>query len=160
VANQSQFTKGTNMEATLQPSLQHNVRSRLAALEALELALLGFGLWGLLGLLSPKTPDFSSLDLMVFLIFTEGILLGSWLIYNAYIRIARAGGTRVDIALWVIASALSGSYTFWAWTILDINRIIIARLFYQGDAPVEYAWSIRSKKIRKLWEQARKAGLA
>jgi hypothetical protein len=147
------------MEATLQPSLQQNVRSRIAALEALELALLGFGFWSLMGLLSPKTSDSSILDLMVFLIFTEGILLGSWLIYNAYIRIARAGGIKIDIALWVAASALTGSYTFWAWTILDINRLIIARLFYQGDAPVEYAWSIRSKKIRKLWEQARKSGL-
>ena len=148
------------MEATLQPSLQQNVRSRIATLEALELALVGFGFWSLIGLLSPKTPDSSMLDLTVFLIFTEGILLGSWLIYNTYIRIARAGGTRVDIALWIAASALSGSYTFWAWTALDINRLLIAKLFYQGDAPVEYAWSARSKKIRKLWEQARKSGLA
>lgn len=144
------------MEATLQPSLQQNLRSRIAAIEALELGLLGFGLWSLLGLLSTKTPNSSALDLMVFLLFTEGILLGSWLIYNAYIRIARAGGTRIDIALWVVASALTGSYTFWAWTVLDINRFIIAKLFYRGEAPVEYAWSIRSKRIRKTWEQAQK----
>jgi hypothetical protein len=148
------------MEATLQPSLQQNVRNRIAAVEAVELALLGFGFWSLTGLMSPKTSDSSLLDLMVFLVFTEGILLGSWLIYNVYIRLARAGGTRIDIALWVIASALTGSYTFWAWTVLDINRFIIAKALYRGDAPVEYAWSGRSKKIRKLWEQARKSGLA
>jgi hypothetical protein len=73
-------------------------------------------------------------------------------------RLARAAGGRVDIALWVIASAFTGSYTFWAWTILDINRRLLARLFYQGDAPVEYAWSARSKYVRKRWEQAQRAG--
>ena len=147
------------MEATLQPSLQQNVRSRIATIEAIELSLLGFGLWSLIGFLSTKTPDSSALDLMVFLLFTEGILLGSWLIYNLYIRIARAGGPKIDIATWVIASALTGSYTFWAWTILDINRFLMARLFYRGEAPVEYAWSLRSKRVRTAWAQARKASL-
>ena len=147
------------MEATLQPSLQQNVRSRIATIEAIELSLLGFGLWSLIGLLSTKTPDSSALDLMVFLFFTEGILLGSWLIYNLYIWIARAGGPKIDIGLWIFASALTGSYTFWAWTILDINRFLMAKLFYRGEAPVEYAWSLRSKRVRTAWEQARKASL-
>jgi hypothetical protein len=86
----------------------------------------------------------------------EGGLLGSWAIYNLYIRIARAGGRRVDVGLWIIAAAATGSYTFWAWTILDINRWIMKKLFYRGEAPVEYAWSSRSKQVRKAWEAARK----
>jgi hypothetical protein len=87
----------------------------------------------------------------------ELALLGSWVIYNVHIRIARAAGRMVDIGLWIIASALTGSYIFWAWTILDVNRYVMAKLFYRGKAPVEYAWSIRSKQIRNMWGQTQKA---
>ena len=107
---------------------------------------------------NPSKPSF--LDLIIFLFITEGLLLGSWAIYNVYIRIARAGGRIVDIALWVVASLATGSYTFWAWTILDVNRFIMSRLFYCGEAPLEYAWSARSKQVRKGWEQMRKAASA
>jgi hypothetical protein len=86
------------------------------------------------------------------LLVIEVGLLGSWGIYNIYIRIARAGGRRVDVGLWIIAAAATGSYTFWAWTILDINRWLMKKLFYRGEAPVEYAWSSRSKQVRKAWE--------
>lgn len=143
------------METTFEPSLPQSIRARMAAIEALELALLGFGLWSLLEIISGNESSF--LDLMIFLVITEGLLLGSWVIYNVYIRIARAGGRTVDIALWVVASLATGSYTFWAWTLLDFNRFLMAKLFYRGEAPVEYAWSARSKQVRKLWEQMQKA---
>ena len=128
----------------------------MAVIEALELTLLGFGLWSLLAIIpgNPSKPSF--LDLIIFLFITEGLLLGSWAIYNVYIRIARAGGRTVDIALWVVASLATGSYTFWAWTLLDINRFLMSKLFYRGEAPVEYAWSARSKQVRKIWEQMQK----
>jgi hypothetical protein len=145
------------METTLQPSLQQSVRTRIAVIEFLELSLLGLGIWSLLAMVpgNPSKPSF--LDLITFLFIIEGLLLGSWAIYNVYIRVARAGGRIVDIALWVVASLATGSYTFWAWTILDVNRIIMSKLFYCGEAPVEYAWSVRSKQVRKGWEQMRKA---
>ena len=145
------------METTLQPSLQQSIRTKIATIEALELTLLGFGFWSFLAIIpgNPVKPSF--LELILFLFMIEGLLLGSWTIYNAYIRIARAGGRIVDIALWVVASLATGSYTFWAWSILDVNRFIMSKLFYCGEAPVEYAWSARSKQIRKAWEQTRKA---
>ena len=96
------------------------------------------------------------MGMLSLLLIIEGGLLGSWGIYNIYIRLARAGGRRVDVGLWIIAAAATGSYTFWAWTILDINRWIMKKLFYRGEAPVEYAWSSRSKQVRKAWEAARK----
>jgi hypothetical protein len=74
-----------------------------------------------------------------------------------YIRIARAGGKAVDIGLWVIATTVTASYTFWTWTILDVNRWLMKKLFYRGEAPVEFAWSVRSKAIRKAWEETQKA---
>lgn len=145
------------METALQPSLQQNLRTRITVIEAIELAAIGFGLWSLLAIIPGNAAAPNFVDLIIFLIITEGILLGSWVIYNFYIRIARAGGGKIDVALWIIASALTGSYTFWAWTILDINRLLITRLFYQGEAPVEYAWSARSKHVRKIWEESQKA---
>jgi hypothetical protein len=150
------ITKETPMETTLQPSLPQHLRTRITVIEAIELALLGFGFWSLIALIPGNTSTPDVLSLMIFLIITEGILLGSWILYNVYIRIARAG-SKIDIALWILAAALTGSYTFWAWTILDINRLIMTKLFYQGEAPVEYAWSTRSKQVRKFWEQAQRA---
>jgi cation transport ATPase len=149
--------KENHMETTLQPSLQQDVRTRITVIEAIELALLGLGFWSLLAIVPGNPADTNFPDLIMFLLITEVILLGSWAIYNVYIRIARAGGHTVDIILLVIASFATGSYTFWAWTILDLNRFLMAKLFYRGEAPVEYAWSARSKQARKLWERAQKA---
>jgi hypothetical protein len=145
------------MEATLQSSSQ-NFRNRITAIEAIELTSLGFILWCFGAVVAMREPQASFLDQIVFLIITEGILLGSWVIYNVYIRVARAGGRLVDLGLWVAASLLTASYTFWAWTLLDLNRLLIAKRFYRGEAPIEYAWSIRSKQVRTAWETAQKAG--
>jgi hypothetical protein len=145
------------METTFEPSLQQNFRTKLALIEFIELASLSFAFWclGVVGALSKPGAQF--VDQIQFLIGTEIIVLGSWAIYNAYIRIARATGRTLDVVIWVLASLATGSYTFWAWTILDINRFLISRLLYRGEAPVEFAWSASSKLRRKVWEQARKA---
>lgn len=142
------------MENTLQPSLP-SFRHKITTIEAIELAIIGFLFWGLVVILPSETTK-SPMTLLIFLLMTQGILLGSWVIYNVYIRIARSTGRALDIGIWVLASALTGTYTFWAWIILDINRWIVARLLYVGDAPVEYAFSWRSKQVRRLWEESRK----
>ena len=145
------------MESTIQFAPQ-SFRSKITIIEAIELASLGFAFWCLGVIASINEPDTSLFDQIIFFMVTEGILLGSWAIYNAYIRIARAGGRILDILIWVIAAGVTGSYTLWAWTILDGNRFLMSKLLYRGDAPVEYAWSARSKQVRKTWEQARKEG--
>jgi hypothetical protein len=144
------------METALQPSSQ-NFRTRIAVIEAIELASLGFLFWFLCAILTVSDPKISFLDQTVFFLMTQRLLLGSWAIYSVYIRIARAGGRLVDVSLWILATALTASYTFWAWTILDLNRRFISRQFYRGEAPIDYAWSIQSKRIRTAWEQAQKA---
>lgn len=143
------------METQITSPLQA-LRNKITMIEALELSILGFGLWVIVSLLTIGAPDVGLLNLIVVFIMIEGGLLGSWLIYNLYIRIARAGGKAVDIGLWVIATTVTASYTFWAWTILDVNRWLMKKLFYCGEAPVEFAWSVRSKAIRKAWEETRK----
>jgi hypothetical protein len=148
------------METTFEPILQQNFRTRIAVIEAIELALLSFGFWALLVIIpgNPTHPGF--LDLLGYLVITEIVVLGTWAIYNAYIRIARAAGRTLDVIIWILASLATGTYTFWAWTILDINRFLLSRIVYRGEAPVEYAWSTRSKQVRRIWEQMQKAGNA
>jgi len=145
------------METTMNSSLQ-GFRNKIAMIEAIELATIGFVLWCLIAILSVNTPDSSIVEMSTFLLIIEGALLGSWALYNIFIRIARAGGKFVDVGVWVLATAATGSYTFWAWTILDGNRFLMSKLLYRGDAPVEYAWSARSKQVRKAWDKARKEG--
>lgn len=147
------------METTFEPSLP-DLRNKITAIEAIELSMLGFGFWSLVAFLSPSTPDTSLFDLIMFLVITEAFLLGSWAIYNAYIRIARECMSRVDIGLRILAAGATGTYTLWAWIMLDINRFLMSKLFYRGEAPVEYAWSVRSKQRRWQWEKARKAASA
>lgn len=144
------------METQITSPLQA-LRNKITLIELLELSFLGFGLWVIVSLLTIGAPDVGLLNLIVVFIMIEGGILGSWLIYNLYIRIARAGGKAVDIGLWIIATTVTASYTFWAWTILDVNRWLMKKLFYRGEAPVEFAWSVRSKAIRKAWEEAQKA---
>ena len=147
----------TTFESSSESILQ-SVRNKIALIEFIELGTIGFALWCFFVLASPNTPNLSPLELVMFLALTEGILLGSWALYNIYIRIARAGGRIVDVALWVFASLLTSTYTFWAWSILDLNRLILSKFLYLGEAPVEFAWSSSSKHVRKNWEKARKAG--
>jgi len=139
------------METTMQSSFS-GVRNKIALIEAIELATLGFAVWFLATFNAVNNGE-SIIERINILIGYEVVLLGSWAIYNGYIRVARAGGRIVDFGLWWIAAPLTGTYTFWAWSILDINRLIIQKLFYRGDAPVEFAWSWRSKQVRKAWEQ-------
>ena len=145
------------MESVLQPSLSP-LRSKITIIEAIELAFLTFGIWSLATVVDSSNGRINFSEVFTYLMGLELIVLGSRVIYNIYIRIACATSGRVDTALWVIASAFTGSYTFWAWTVLDINRRLIAKLFYQGAAPVEYAWSVKSKYVRKLWEQSQGPG--
>lgn len=147
------------MEATFEPSVStilSTIRTKMAAIEAVELSVISLVLWGLMIFTSTnETHDFATLAILF--LFVEGALLGSWAIYLAYIRVTRGMYPRLDIRLRFLIAVITGSYTFWAWIILDINRWILSKLVYQGEAPVEYAWSPRSKLVRKEWEQAQKA---
>ena len=143
------------METTIQPSVP-GFLNKMAAIEALELSFLGFLFWGLLMLIPTETPN--TLEVVIgFLVIIQGIILGSWAIYLAYIRLTRGLYPRADFRLRIVLAIFTSTYTLWAWLILDFNRWILSKLIYRGEAPVEYAWSSRSKLERKLWEQQRKA---
>lgn len=143
------------MEATFEPSVS-TIRTKMATIEAVELSTIGFLLSVLLMLIPTETPTTIPLAIGLFIII-EGAILGSWAIYLAYIRLTRGLYPRADVRLRIGIAALTSTYTLWAWIILDINRWILAKLIYRGEAPVEYAWSSKSKLVRKEWEQAQKA---
>jgi hypothetical protein len=146
------------MENTIESrNMLQGVQRKIVLIEALELSILGFVLWGIGSLMIIGSPNVDLMSIVGLFFMVEVGLLGSWGIYNIYIRIARAGGKIVDVGLWIIATTVTASYTFWAWTILDINRFMMKKLFYRGEAPVEYAWSSKSKQIRKLWKIAQKS---
>ena len=144
------------MENTFQPSLP-SFSSKMATIEAMELSTLGFLFWGLLMLIPTETSTTIVVAIGI-LVILEGAILGSWAIYLAYIRLTRGLYPRADLRLRILIAILTSTYTLWAWLILDINRWILAKLIYRGEAPVEYAWSSRSKLVRKEWEQANKEG--
>jgi hypothetical protein len=150
-------------ESTL--PLAERIRRNLYAIEALELgglAALGTLAIGLLASTQLKPDEVNQfwpgLSVMTALVPMAALFL--WGVYLLYIRLARAGGAVVDVGLWILMAAMTSSFTFWCWTVLDLNRFIMAKLFYRGEAPVEYAWSVRSKRRRREWEQARKAAMA
>ena len=133
------------------------LRSRLGAIEAVELGVLSLGVMVLMAVVGLTDPGITLVNVLAASVLIIGALFILWGSYNLYIRLARAGGGALDVGLWVIAAAATASVTFWAWSIFDVNRWIMAKLFYRGAAPVEYAWSAKSKQRRKIWEAARKA---
>jgi hypothetical protein len=143
------------MEATFEPSVS-TIRTKMSSIEAIELSIIGALLWGLVLIVPSDTPTTISVAIGGLIVF-EAAILGSWAIYLAYIRLTRGLYSRADVRLRIGIAALTGMYTLWAWIILDINRWILSKLAYIGEAPVEYAWSSKSKLARKEWEQAQKA---
>ena len=142
------------MENTFEPSFP-SFLNKMAVIEAMELSILGFLFGGLLLLIPTETPTTLRVAVGI-LIIIQGIILGSWAIYLAYIRLTRGLYPRADFRLRIVLAILTSTYTLWAWLILDLNRWILAKLIYRGEAPVEYAWSSQSKLVRKQWEQAHK----
>ena len=148
--------------------LGERIRGNYHLVEVIEigaLSILGAGILLLLTMVMYFTGGSTGEDPeSIFIVPVVGLcglplaLLALWGIYLLYIRLARLGGKVVDVLLWVGCAILTSSVTFWVWSIFDVNRWIMAKLFYRGDAPIEYAWSTNSKAARKAWEAARKAG--
>ncbi len=158
---------------TIQPAIEKpksffaRLRSNLIALEAIELPLLIAGLYTPIGLWysidvgskAPSVRDGLSTVAGALMFGVAALVAGLvlWGVYLLYIRLARWGGATLDVGLWIIASLVTATFTFWCWSVLDINRLILSKLLYNGEAPVEFAWSATSKRRRKEWEAARKS---
>jgi len=133
------------------------LRSRLALIEAIELGGLALLVTILMIIASWSDDSVSASNVISALVLLLGGTFLAWGSYLLFIRLGRLGGSKVETALWIIAAAATASATFWIWSILDINRLIVSKLFYRGEAPVEYAWSSKSKRARKEWEAQHKA---
>jgi hypothetical protein len=133
------------------------LRTNLYLLELLELTIVGLVLATLMNVVAPNVGENPSQTNALMMVVVPLLLIGCWFLYMTYIKIARAGGKVVDILLWVGASIATASFTFWCWTILDLNRFILAKALYRGAVPVEYAWSHASKQRRKVWNAQQRA---
>jgi hypothetical protein len=154
-------TKQNPAVLSLRSRIQHN----LYAIEMIEQSLLAIALGVLIGLIGGgQTLESNGIGVFVMTLLAViwAAIFGAlilWGVYMLYIRLARAGGAVIDVGLWLLLAFATGSLTFWCWSILDVNRLIMAKWFYRGEAPVEYAWSHGSKRRRKEWEEARKAAV-
>jgi len=143
-------------------TLVERIRRNLYAIEAIELSGLSLLLGLIIGLIALSMYTGPSQNVGAY--FWEGpravliAVLFMWGAYLVYIRLARKS-LQTDVLLWVVLSVITNSLTFWVWTFLDINRLIMAKLLYKGEAPVEYAWSYDSKQRRQEWEKAHKFSL-
>jgi hypothetical protein len=139
---------------TTTPSLGQRIRANIHLIELTELGTLGVAFAGLANVLAP--PD--SLSITFFsLVLAPGALWALWGIYMLFITIGRATGRRVEFAIWIVAAAMTASFTFWCWTVLDINRLLMSKLFYQGSRPVEYAWRTDSKQRARRYDAMRRS---
>ena len=134
-----------------------NIRKNMTALEVTEILLLVLAFSIILNVGVPDTGDNPTLSNLATWGLLTAIALLAYLSYYVYIRVARAGGRTIDLIIWIVASFVTGSFTFWSWTVLDLNRFILRRTLYKGEAPIEYAWNTVSKARRKEWEAWRKA---
>jgi hypothetical protein len=133
------------------PVFFQSMRKNLWTLEVLELAVLwALGSVLLLILAARGQVVFSLKDSVIALV---AVYL-AWGSYLAFIHFARAGGAGVEAGLWIIASAVTFTLSFWVWVTLDINRWAITRKLYLGSIPVEYAWNQKSKTYRRTWDYA------
>ena len=143
------------------------IRSNLYAIEAIELGLLTMLFGSCFSIMmitsifisNSSQTDIFNIILSIPLLFCGGLfaLFLLWGVYLLYILLARAGGPIIDVGLWILMATITGSFTFWCWIILDINRLIVSKLFYRGEAPVEYAWSHASKRRYKEWKLRQKS---
>lgn len=153
------------MSTQVQPiqSFFQRIRNNIHAIEAAEFVVLTLilgALWSVIMIVYAVSENQWASAIGIACLSPVALLLALFILWGSYllyIRIARWGGSIVDVGLWLLMAAVTSSVTFWTWTILDANRWIMAKLFYRGEAPLEYAWSQASKKRRKLWELARKA---
>lgn len=144
------------MDTTFEPSFQDNLRAKITTIEFIELSLLGFAVW-CLGVYNAVRSGENLFDQLNALIGLQIILLGSWAIYNLYIRVARFLGRTFGRMLWLLAMMGTGSYTLWAWILLDANRFLMTKLFYRGETPVEYSLSSGSRERRQAWDEAQES---
>lgn len=138
------------------------LRTRLHALEAIEITMIGLGITAVMGaVVAPQQitaigPWGFLLELVsVGVLLTLGPLL-AWSLYTGFVVIT-CPALVLDLGLWLAASALTSGFAILFFTAFDLNRLLVAALLYRGEAPVAYAWSYGSKRRRREWLRARRA---
>ncbi len=141
-------------------TLIERLRGNLYALELVELTAWGFLLATFVNVVVPSQGSNALAITALVQFFIPAVFVAAWLIYAICIRLARAlGGQAGPMALWIgigFAIFLSGGTIVVLVTLLDLNRFLVSRLLYRGDAPAEYLWNPNSLARRRAWDDMMK----
>ena len=143
------------------PSPAKGVRHNIYLLEIMVLIGLGVFVAFVMDLLGNLfATDLESA--VIFLFFVPVIFLAGWLIYLFQLK-TMAGYPIGCLIFGLIVLSLvygAGIIVVILLSLFDLNRLIISKKLYLGDAPVEYFWSPESRKQYAEWKQQKKSIVA
>ena len=144
------------MRSTLSSGLIGHVRRSIYFLYLLEVVELAF--LGLLLVVFDLVGNNSLEDTINFLIGWSFIALIAWGLYIFQLKtMASYPIGCLIIGLIVLSLAYgAGIVIVILFSLFDLNRLILAKTLYLGDAPVEYFWSPASRMEYAQWKQQKK----
>jgi hypothetical protein len=146
-----QSSPSSNQEIKPVSNWHDALRRNLAGLEAVEMGLI----WLLAGLIWAALTLLGQVPAAwIWILLSLPALYLCWGSYWLYIFVSRKWGSDAEFALWLGIAAVTLSISFWVWMVLDGVRWLITRRFYQGEIPLEYACSHKSKLYRRAWDYA------
>lgn len=144
------------------PSLIERARQNILVLEAIELTVL-FILLGLftvwLGMSDGAPSDELLINIIVVLFVMGGAVVSvlvAWGMYLLVIRIMRRLPLWIFVPLVIVSGGLALGVVV-VISLFDLNRLMLARLLYNGEAPVEYFWSKESSQALEAWKRGERA---
>jgi hypothetical protein len=143
-------------------TLAERIRRNIYALEAIELAGLSMLLVLVLGLIGISSPsanqDYWSGLVITTLCIVPAAGLALWGLYLLQLKILIPLPVGCLIVGVIVASLVYGAGIIMILLIslFDLNRQILSKSLYLGDAPVEYFWSPRSRVQHSAWNQRNK----
>lgn len=127
------------------------VRKNIYLLEIVELFTLNL-LWIIWWAFSGRPFDY----LVNLILMSYFILLCAWAFYLLLIFIWRTTSIWLIIGLAVLSGGIAiGGYVFLG--LFDLNRLMLDKVAYIGEAPVEYFWNKESSANLREWKKTRQA---
>lgn len=127
------------------------VRKNIYLLEIVELFALNL-LWIVWWLFSGRPFDY----LVNLILISYFIVLCAWAFYLLMVFIWRTTSIWLLVGLAVLSGGIAiGVYAFLG--LFDLNRLMLDKVAYRGEAPLEYFWNKESSENLREWKKARKA---
>ncbi len=137
-----------------------HIRHNIYFLEMTEWVLLGLAVT-ILGHVAEGSMHTLIVEIALFPSIWKVFSLIFWFIWGIYLLLIRWIRWYLPVPDWVllILVLLSGGVAIVVYgsiLLFDVNRLILVKTVYVGEAPVEYFWEKASTKRLQAWKQARK----